>query len=140
MKKKFKKAGSLLLVMCIWLSCLYTTVFALESGASARSGQLASGVYRLRNVGSNLYMDSECETFGNGVEQSSWRTQNEGNRSQLFKITYLGNYGGEPCYSIRQMTNNYYVLGSIYPEYEDVAEFYGVSYTDSYAALGEKNV
>lgn len=140
MKRTLKKTVSMILVLCIWLSCLCVSASSVEVGASHRSGQLSSGVYRLQNVGSGLYMDYISETVGYGVEQSSWKTQNDGNRSQLFKITYLGTYGEEPCYSIRPMTDNYFVLGSIYPEYMDVAEFYGVSYTDSYDVLGEKNV
>ena len=113
-----------------------TVISAVDNTASSEQGIIASGIYILRNVGSGKYMDSSGITY---LEQSLDKTPTQTEQKYLFKITYLGIYNNEYCYSIRTANSNS-VVGSPYPEYQINAEFHDASTIDSYETLGEANV
>ena len=66
---------------------------------------ITEGVYYIKSTSSNLYL--ECRnggyTSGTIIQQNN---KNEGNRKQLFKITYIGDYSNDRYYDIRPMTNS----------------------------------
>ncbi len=139
MRRFLKKSIGVILTICVLVSCCGVLVSADTSNARS-DGPLSNGVYSLQNVGSEKYMSADSAYNEGIIEQISMRQQGHSERSQLFKITCLGVYNGEPCYSIRPMTDSYCVLGASNPEYEDIVKMYGISSIDDYNILGEENV
>ena len=106
---------------------------------------IPSGVYRLKNVDNGLYLDVTGGGYTAGTEMQQWsRATSDTNRAQLFKIVYLGTYGGTNLnyYCIRSMTNS--ALGVYAPYYsngENVTlesittddSWYDISYEQSWA-------
>ncbi|MCQ2428242.1 MAG: RICIN domain-containing protein [Clostridia bacterium] len=75
----------------------YTTVYS--------EPQITEGVYYLKNYSSGKYL--ECN--GTGLDSGTTLSQSaksEGSRNQLFKITYIMDYGTDHYYNIRLMTNS----------------------------------
>ncbi|MBQ8447304.1 MAG: hypothetical protein IJX27_00040, partial [Clostridia bacterium] len=141
MKKAAKKIiSNILCVMLLFLNCSILISAAAEN-VSEQSAVLQSGIYRLKNAGSYQYMTVSSEDCfsGHWIGQNSNIVQSEAERSQLFKITYIGTYDGEDCYSIRPMVNSGYVIGCPYPEYTNIAELHSV-FSDDYNVLGEENL
>lgn len=65
-----------------------------------------SGVYKLKNVATGLYMDVTDRGTTPGTAMQLWSgTTNDGNRSQLFKIAYLTTSLYYNYYNVRSMNN-----------------------------------
>ncbi len=69
--------------------------------------RLIDGVYRLQNVGTNLYLEVRNGGYTAGTPvQQNFLTDAQNLRSQLFKITFLETVDSNNYYSIRPMTNS----------------------------------
>lgn len=86
-----------------------------ETGAAYRpyyvitysEARIADGVYKLQNMGTNLYMDVRNGGYTAGTAVQLNTVTNSANmRNQLFKITFLDSQGYYNYYSIRPMTNS----------------------------------
>ena len=78
--------------------------------------KVEEGTYRLRNLKNGLYLSvggENCWEEGAPLQQknrSSMESWHEESRKQLFKITYIDEYGNDQYYSIRLMTNSVMAL------------------------------
>lgn len=78
--------------------------------------KVEEGTYRLRNLKNGLYLSvggEYCWIEGAPLQQksrSSMENWHEESRKQLFKITYIDEYGDDQYYSIRLMTNSVMAL------------------------------
>lgn len=81
--------------------------------SATTSSRLSSGVYRLKNVYNNKYLDTNNGGVTAGTKLVQWDYSpyingdvDVPNRNQLFKITYMTSSNGVDYYNIRPMTNN----------------------------------
>ena len=66
---------------------------------------ITEGVYYIKNVSSNLYMETENGDYTSGTLVKQ-KAKVNGDIKQLFKITYIDTYNNDRFYDIRPMTNN----------------------------------
>ncbi len=82
----------------------------VPGGGDSYSPVVATGVYRLKNTYTGLYLDVKDGNTHPGAEIQTWNgTGYENNRHMLFKFTYMGSTFDEndrDIYSIRTMVNS----------------------------------
>lgn len=69
------------------------------------SDVLSSGVYRIKNASTGLYLDTRGGGTVDGTVIQQW-TLGSTTRNQMFKVTYLGVNYDKDYYDIRPMTNS----------------------------------
>ncbi len=115
---KSKEAGS----YCPYFSINYT------------EPRIANGVYKIKNAGTGKYVDVTDRGTASGTQLQQWEgTATDGNRAQLFKVTFVTTSNSTNYYTIRALTNC--ELGMNIPSLNGTATVQSLSSEDNWSSL-----
>ena len=112
------------------------------SVTATENGRLADGVYWINNTANYKYLDTQNGGVTSDTPVVQWDysayingDENEYNRNQLFKVTYIGTYQNEDYYTIRPMTNSGLGLAAPTSASSDLVGVRTMSTTETFANI-----